>query len=112
MDQATGTLEVADKTWANLKSPATALKIAQADLAVAKAGLALGQAEPDLTDLRTPDLASLQGSVDDARDSLELAQIRVSLGEKDALAASGPRGWRSPGSRHRNCPTLGSLWLA
>jgi multidrug efflux pump subunit AcrA (membrane-fusion protein) len=60
LDQATSDLQAAEETLADLQTPATALLVAQADVAVAKAQVQLQQAQAALDDLVNPDIASLQ----------------------------------------------------
>ena len=87
-DQAKSDLQAAEETLADLKAPATALEIAQADAAVATAGKTLEQAKSDLADLSAPDLTSLENAVKDAEDTLKLLQIQSDLAERDSLAKS------------------------
>ena len=87
-DQAKSDLQAAEETLADLKAPATALEIAQADAAVATAGKTLEQAKSDLADLSAPDLTSLANAVKDAEDTLKLLQIQSDLAERDSLAKS------------------------
>ena len=58
LDQAKSDLLAAEETLADLQEPATALEIAQADVAVATAEQTLEQARSDLADLSAPDLTS------------------------------------------------------
>jgi HlyD family secretion protein len=88
LDQARSDLQAAEETLADLKTPATALEIAQADVAVAQADQQLQQAKADLADLEAPDLVSLQNAVLDAQDNLALLQLQVTLAEHDSLAKS------------------------
>ena len=87
-DQAKSDLQAAEETLADLKAPATALEIAQADAAVATAEKTLEQAKSDLADLSAPDLTSLENAVKDAEDNLKLLQIQSDLAERDSLAKS------------------------
>ena len=88
LDQAKSDLQAAEETLADLKTPATVLEIAQADVKVARAEQTLAQAQADLADLSDQDLTSLQNAVKDAQDSLTLLQIQSDLAERDALAKS------------------------
>ena len=88
LDQAKSDLQAAEETLADLKAPATALEIAQADAAVATAEQTLEQAKSDLADLSAPDLTSLENAVKDAEDNLKLLQIQSDLAERDSLAKS------------------------
>ena len=63
LDQAKSDLQAAEETLADLKAPATALEIAQADAATATAEKTLEQAKSDLADLSAPDLTSLENAV-------------------------------------------------
>ena len=88
LDQAKSDLQAAEETLADLKAPATALEIAQADAATATAEKTLEQAKSDLADLSAPDLTSLENAVKDAEDTLKLLQIQSDLAERDSLAKS------------------------
>ncbi len=88
LDQAKSDLLAAEETLADLKTPATALEIAQADVAVTKASAALQTAKSALADLSSPDLVKLQNAVQDAQDNLNLLQLQSTLAEYDALAKS------------------------
>ena len=88
LDQAKSDLQAAEETLADLKAPATALEIAQADAATATAEKTLEQAKSDLADLSAPDLTSLENAVKDAEDNLKLLQIQSDLAERDSLAKS------------------------
>jgi HlyD family secretion protein len=87
-DQAKSDLQAAQDTLDDLQTPATALEIAQADVAVSKAKQALAQAQADLADLKSPDLTSLRSAVQDAQDSLALLQLQATLADHDTLAKS------------------------
>ncbi len=88
LDQAKSDLLAAEETLADLRAPATALEIAQADVAVATAEQTLEQAKSDLADLSAQDLTTLQNAVQDAQDNLALLQIQSDLAERDSLAKS------------------------
>ena len=87
-DQAKSDLQAAEDTLSDLQTPATALEIAQADVAVSKAEQALAQAQANLADLKSPDLTSLRSAVQDAQDSLALLQLQATLADRDTLAKS------------------------
>ncbi len=88
LDQAKSDLLAAEETLADLNEPATALEIAQADVATATAEQTLEQAKSDLADLSAPDLTSLENAVKDAEDNLKLLQVQSDLAERDSLAKS------------------------
>ena len=88
LGQAKSDLLAAEETLADLLEPATALAIAQADVAVTTAEQTLEQAKADLADLTAPDLTSLENAVKDAEDNLKLLQIESDLAERDSLAKS------------------------
>lgn len=88
LDQAQSDLQAAEESLADLQAPATALAIAQADTALAKAQQTLEQAKADLADLNDPDLTTLQNAVQDAQDTLTLLAIQDDLAGRDALAKS------------------------
>ena len=77
LDQAKSDLLAAEETLADLQKPATALEIAQADVATAMAEQTLEQAKSDLADLSVPDLTSLENAVKDAEDTLKLCRSRA-----------------------------------
>ena len=77
LDQARSALQAAEKTLTDLKTPATALKIAQADLAIAKARVQLQQAQDALDKLVHPDIPSLESAVSAAQSALAKAQADV-----------------------------------
>jgi len=87
-DQAQSDLQAAEDALSDLQTPATALQIAQADVAVSKAKQALAQAQANLADLKSPDLTSLRSAVQDAQDSLALLQLQATLADHDTLAKS------------------------
>ena len=87
-DQVKSDLQAAEDTLSDLQTPATALEIAQADVAVSKAEQALAQAQANLADLKSPDLTSLRSAVQDAQDSLALLQLQATLADRDTLAKS------------------------
>ena len=86
LDQAQSGLQAAEKALADLKTPPTSLQIAQADLAIAKADVQLQKAKTDLADLAAVDLASLRNAVQDAKDTLALAELQVALAERASIA--------------------------
>jgi HlyD family secretion protein len=88
LDQAKSDLQAAEETLADLKTPATALETAQADVAVAKAQAVLAKARADLVDLNSPDMVKLHNAVKDAQDNLALLQLQADLAEHDSLAKS------------------------
>ena len=77
LDQAKSALQAAEKTLADLKTPPTALQIAQADLAIAKARLQIQQAQAALDKLVHPDIPSLESAVSAAQSALAKAQADV-----------------------------------
>ncbi len=83
LDQAQSDLAAAEKTLADLKEPATALEIAQADLNVAKAQYQLQKAQDTLDDLVNPDLLSLESAVADAQSALAKAQSNLLAQQQD-----------------------------
>jgi HlyD family secretion protein len=87
-DQAQSDLLAAEDALSDLQTPATALEIAQADVAVSKAKQTLAQAQANLADLKSPDLTSLKAAVQDAQDSLALLQLQATLADHDTLAKS------------------------
>jgi HlyD family secretion protein len=86
LDQATSDLQAAKETLADLQTSATALEIAQADVAVAKAQVELKQAQATLDDLVNPDIASLKSAVASAKSALTKAQATVLAEEQDTAA--------------------------
>ena len=86
LDQANSDLLAAKETLADLKTLATALEIAQADVAVSKAKVALQTAQDALDDLINPDMPSLESAVASAKSALATAQANVLAQEQDAAA--------------------------
>ena len=86
LDQANSDLLAAKETLADLKTPATALEIAQADVAVSKAKVALQTAQDALDDLVNPDMPSLESAVASAKSALAKAQANVLAQEQDTAA--------------------------
>lgn len=91
VDQARSDLQAAEETLADLQTPATALEIAQADVAVARAQVQLKKAQAALDDLVNPDIATLKLAVANAETALAQAQATVasqgqSQSSKDQLA--------------------------
>jgi HlyD family secretion protein len=86
LKQAKTDLEAAEKTLADLQTPATSLQLAQADLAVAKADYQVQKAKQDLADLQQPDLTELQATLQEAQDKLARLDFDKQLGERDELA--------------------------
>ena len=84
LDQAKSDLQAAEQTLADLKTPATALQIAKADVAVSKAQVALQKAQDDLDNLIHPDIASLESAVASAKSALAKAQANVLAQQQDA----------------------------
>ncbi|MBX7232900.1 MAG: efflux RND transporter periplasmic adaptor subunit [Caldilineales bacterium] len=83
LDQAKSDLQTAEDTLSDLQTPATALEIAQADVAVAKAQVELQKAQSDLDDLVNPDIPSLQAAVASAQSALATAQANALAQEQD-----------------------------
>ena len=88
LDQARSDLQAAAGRLTDLQAPVTDLARAKADLAVAKADHDQQQAAEDLKSAQTPDLARLRGVVQDAQDTLALAQTQQTLTDHDAAARS------------------------
>ena len=86
LDQANSDLLAAKETLADLKTPATALEIAQADVAVSKAKVALQKAQDALDDLLNPDIPSLESTVASAKSALAKAQANVLAQQQDTAA--------------------------
>jgi HlyD family secretion protein len=86
--EAESSLQAAEKKLGDLQTPATALSIAQAGVAVAAAEQSLEQAKADLADLKAPDLTGLEQAVQDAQDSLDLLDLQARLAGRDSLAKS------------------------
>ncbi len=86
LDQAKSDLLAAEETVADLKTPATALQIAQADVAVSKAKVQLQTAQDALDELVTPDIPSLESAVASAKSALAKAQANVLAQEQDTAA--------------------------
>ena len=87
-DQAKSDLQAAEETLSDLQTPASALEIAQANVAVSKAQQAVAQAEANLADLKSPDLTNLRNAVQDAQDSAAILQLQATLADHDTLAKS------------------------
>ena len=86
LDQAKSDLLAAEETLADLKTPATALQIAQADVAVSKAKVQIQTAQDALDDLLNPDIPSLESAVASAKSALAKAQANVLAQEQDTAA--------------------------
>ena len=86
LDQAKSDLQAAEETLADLKTPATALEIAQADVAVSKAKVQLQKAQDALDELVNPDIPSLESAVASAKSALAKAQANVLAQEQDTAA--------------------------
>ncbi len=86
LDQAKSDLLAAEETLADLQEPATALEIAQADVAVSKAKVALQTAQDALDELVNPDIPSLEAAVASAKSALANAQANVLAQEQDTVA--------------------------
>ena len=76
----------AEETLADLKTPATVLQIAQADVAVSKAKVQIQKAQDALDDLVNPDIPSLESAVASAKSALAKAQANVLAQEQNAAA--------------------------
>ena len=85
-DQARSDLQAAEETLSDLQTPATALAIAQADVAVAAAQVQLQQAQDALDALVNPDLPSLKAAVASAQSALATAQADVLAQQEDSAA--------------------------
>ncbi len=86
LDQANSDLLAAQETLEDLRTPATALAIARADVAVAKARVTLQKTQDTLNDLVTPDIPSLESAVASAQSALAKAQANVLAQQQDAAA--------------------------
>jgi HlyD family secretion protein len=86
LDQATSDLQAPKETLVDLQTPATALEIAQADVAVSKAQVDLKQAQATLDDLVNPDIPSLKSAVASAKSALAKAQANVLAEQQDTAA--------------------------
>ena len=86
LDQAKSDLLAAEETLTDLKTPATALQIAQADVAVSKAKVQLQAAQDALDDLVNPDIPNLESAVASAKSALAKAQANV-LAQEQSTAA-------------------------
>ncbi len=84
LDQANSDLLAAQETLEDLQTPATALELAKADVAVAKAKVQLQKAQDTLDDLLNPDIASLELKVASAKSALAKAQANVLSQEQTA----------------------------
>ncbi len=84
LDQAKSDLLAAQETLADLRTPATALEIAKADVAVAKAKVGLQKAQDALNDLVNPDIKSLEAAVASAKSALAKAQANVLDQQQDS----------------------------
>ena len=83
LDQAKSDLQAAEETLADLKTPTTALDIAKADLAIAKAEYQGQQAQDTLANLLQPDLTQLKVDVADAQSTLAQAQASLVAAKAD-----------------------------
>lgn len=83
LDQAKGDLQAAEKKLAELKTPATALDIAKADLAIAQAKYQRQQAQDALDELLNPDIAQLKTAVTNAQTALAQAQADLTALQND-----------------------------
>jgi HlyD family secretion protein len=77
LDQAKSQLGADEKKLTDLKAPATALEIAQANLKISQAQYDLQAAQDTLGDLQSPDIAKLQQAAADAQSALATAQANV-----------------------------------
>lgn len=87
VDQAKSDLQAAEEALADLQTPATALEIAKADLAVAQAEFQGQQAKNALDDLLHPDMAQLKANVADAQIALGQAQANLVALQTDTTIA-------------------------
>ena len=85
-DQARSDLQAAEEALSDLQTPATALQIAQADVAVAAAQVQWQQAQDTLDALVNPDLPSLKAAVADAQSALASAQADLLALQEDSAA--------------------------
>ena len=85
-DQARSDLQAPEETLSDLHTPATALAIAQADVAVAAAQVQLQQAQDALDALVNPDLPSLKAAVASAQSALAKSQADVLAQQEDSAA--------------------------
>jgi HlyD family secretion protein len=83
LDQANSNLQAAEEKLTELKTPTTALDIAKADLAIAKAEFQGQQAQDALVTLEQPDMAQLKANVADAQSALAQAQASVVAAKSD-----------------------------
>ena len=88
----------------------TDLARAKSDLAIAKADHDRQQAAYDLATLQAPDLNRLRQAVQDAQDTLTLAQVQQTLAKHDASAKSERDlqyavGWHPVSYTHLTLPT-------
>ncbi len=86
LDEAKSSLQAAEDSLAELQTPPTALEVAQADLAVAKAQFQLETAQQSLDDLLDPDIPSLQSAVTNARLGLAQAEMNLLTLQQDTSA--------------------------
>ncbi len=86
VDQVASDLQAAKETLDDLQTPATALELAQADVAVAQAKVALQKAQAALDDLTAPDISSLESAVASAKSALAKAQANLLAEQQDAAA--------------------------
>jgi HlyD family secretion protein len=85
-DQAKSDLQAAEEALSDLQTPATALQLAQANVAVAAAEVQLQQAHDALDTLANPDLPSLKAAVASAQSALAKAQADVLAQQEDSTA--------------------------
>lgn len=83
VDQAKSDYQAALEKLEDLKSPATSLELAKADLSVAQAEYNLIKAQEDLDDLAGANLADLEKAVADAQRSLASAQAQAAASQYD-----------------------------
>lgn len=86
LDQARSDLQSAQERLADLTTPASALDLAKAELAVAKAEANVEQTTYDLSQVQAPDLTRLRKAVQDAQDAVTLAELQQAQTEHNALA--------------------------
>lgn len=84
VDQARSDLQAAEQTLADLQEKASAVEIAQANLAIAQAEYQAQEARSALAELESPDLEALQTSVSDAKSELVAAQASLLSAQQSA----------------------------
>jgi RND family efflux transporter MFP subunit len=89
VDQAKSDLQTAEQTLADLQEKATAVEVAQAELAVAQAEYQTQEAKIGLADLQSPDLDTLTQNVIDAKTALAKAQASLLSAQQSAKDTTG-----------------------